>query len=197
MKSLEIPEVNAKVNFVWMNVEQQRKMCDEDLADVVAKARPNLIFEEVDGAKNFEEWTPPCQAAQPAYVPPEVLAALEHEVDEMKAQLAEYRAAKKANAGDEFAAGYFDSMLSVLAEEIGKKEATIRDVTIPQWLAKFVYEKIIDCECCTTTLGKVPVVKVLFFGKAEHKTGLVKAMTDLKAVVAAEEKVVKVMHKVA
>ncbi len=194
MKSLEIPEVNAKVTFVWMNVEQQRKMCDEDLAEVVAKVRPTLIFEEVDAAKNSEEWTPPCEAAQPAYVPPEVVLAIEHEIDEMKAQLVEYRAAKKANAGDEFAAGYFESMEAVLAEEIAKKEATFRDVTIPQWLAKFVFEKIVECGCCTTTLGKVPVVKVMFFGNARHKAGLVKVMTDLKAVVTAEEKVIQVVH---
>jgi hypothetical protein len=43
MKSLEIPEVNAKVTFVWMNVEQQRKMCDEDLAAVVPRCGPNLL----------------------------------------------------------------------------------------------------------------------------------------------------------
>ncbi len=192
MKSLEIPEVNAKVTFVWMNVEQQRKMCDEDLAAAVAKVRPTLIFEEVDGAS--EDWTPPCEAAQPAYVPPEVVLALEHEIDEMKAQLAEYRAAKKANAGDEFAAGYFESMESVLAEEIAKKEANFRNVVIPQWLVKFVFEKIIECGCCAVTLGKAPAVKVLFFGKAAHKAGLVKAMTDLKVVVTAEEKVIQVVH---
>ncbi len=192
MKSLEIPEVNAKVTFVWMNVAQQRKMCDEDLAAVVAKVRPTLIFEEVDGSA--EDWTPPCEAAQPAYVPPEVVLALEHEIDEMKAQLAEYRAAKKANAGDEFAAGYFESMESVLAEEIAKKEANFRNVVIPQWLVKFVFEKIIECGCCAVTLGKVPAVKVLFFGKADHKAGLVKAMTDLKVVVTAEEKVIQVVH---
>ncbi len=197
MKSLDIPEVNAKVTFVWMNVEQQRKMCDEDLAGVVAKVRPTLIFEEVDGATSFEEWTPPCEAAQPAYVPPEVVLALEHEIDEMKAQLAEYRAAKKANAGDEFAAGYFESMESVLAEEIAKKEATFRDVVIPMWLAKFVFEKIIECGCCSVTLGKVPVVKVLFFGNAAHKAGLVKVMTDLKVVVTAAEKVIQVVHEIA
>ncbi len=194
MKSLEIPEVNAKVTFVWMNVEQQRKMCDEDLAEVVAKARPTLIFEEVDGAKNFEEWTPPCEAAQPAYVPPEVVLAIESEIEEMKAQLAEYRAAKKVNAGDEFAAGYFASMETVLAEEIAKKEAKFQGETVPMWLAKFVYDKIVECGCCTVTLGKVPVVKVLFFGNPAHKTGLVKVMTDLKAVVAAEEKTIKVVH---
>jgi len=194
MKSLDIPEVNAKVTFVWMSLDEQRKMCDEDLAEVVAKARPTLIFEEVDGAKNFEEWTPPCEAAQPAYVPPEVVLAIEHEIEEMKAQLAEYRAAKKANAGDEFAAGYFESMETVLAEEIAKKEATFRDVTVPAWLAKFVYEKIVECGCCAVTLGKVPAVKVLFFGNPAHKMGLVKVMTDLKAVVAAEAKTIKVVH---
>jgi len=194
MKSLEIPEVNAKVTFVWMNVEQQRKMCDEDLAGVIAKVRPTLIFEEVNGVKNFEEWTPPCEAAQPAYVPPEVLLALEHEIDEIKAQLVEYRAAKKANAGDEFAAGYFESMESVLAEEIAKKEAKFRNETIPMWLAKFVFEKIIECGCCSTTLGKVPAVKVMFFGNAAHKAGLVKIMTDLKAIVTAEEKAIQVVH---
>lgn len=194
MKSLDIPEVNAKVTFVWMNVEQQRKMCDEDLAAVVAKVRPTLIFEEVDGATSFEDWTPPCEAAQPAYVPPEVVLALEHEIDEMKDQLAEYRAAKKSNVGDEFAAGYFESMETVLAEEIAKKEATIRNETIPLWLTKFMYEKIIECGCCAVTLGKVPAVKVLFFGKAAHKAGLVKAMTSLKAVVTAEEKAIQVVH---
>ncbi len=194
MKSLEIPEVNAKVTFAWMNVEQQRNICDEDLAGVVAKVRPTLIFEEVDGATSVDEWTPPCEAAQPAYVPPEVVLALEHEIDEMKAQLAEYRAAKKANAGDEFAVGYFASMESVIAEEIAKKKAKFRDEVIPMWLAKFVFEKIIECGCCSVTLGKVPVVKILFFGNAGHKTGLMKVMTDLKVVVTAEEKIIQVVH---
>ncbi|OLS15452.1 MAG: hypothetical protein RBG13Loki_0894 [Promethearchaeota archaeon CR_4] len=194
MKTLEIPEVNAKVSFVWMDVETQRKMSDEELAAEVAKVRPTLIFEEVNAPEG--EWTAPCEAAQPAYVPPEVLAALEHEIDEMRAQLTEYGAAQKT-AGDELSVGYFESMVSVLADEIGKKEATLQNVTIPQWLAKFVYEKIVECGCCTVTLGKVPAVKVLFFGKPEHKTGLVKAMTELKAVVAAEDKIVRVMQKLA
>ena len=194
MKSLEIPKVNAKVIFVWMNVEQQRKMSDDALAEVVAKVHPTLIFEEVDGARIFEDWTPPCEAAQPAYVPPEVVLAIEHEIEEMKTQLAEYRAAKKANASDEFAMGYFESMEAVLAEEIAKKEAELQNETVPMWLAKFIFEKIIECDCCTSTLGKIPTVKVLFFGSPKHKTGLMKVMSELKAVVNTEEKMVQLAH---
>jgi len=194
MKSLEIPEVNAKVTFAWMNVAQQRKMCDEDLAAMVAKFHPDFIFEEVSGAANFDDWTPPCQAAQPAWVPPEVVMAFESEIDEMKEQLAGYRVAKKENAGNELAAGYFESMEKVLADEIAKKEATLRDAVIPQWIAKFVYDKIIACDCCSATLGKVPAVRILFFGLPEHKTGLVKAMGGLKAHVVTEEKQLAVVH---
>ncbi|HMF34211.1 MAG TPA: hypothetical protein VKK79_22490 [Candidatus Lokiarchaeia archaeon] len=193
MKVLDIPDVNAKVNFVWMNVAQQHGMCDEDLAEVVAQVHPDLIFEEVDAPENFEEWSAPCQTAQPVFVPPEVVSYVTAEIDEMKAHLEEYHAAREANAGDAFAAGYFESMESVLAEEIAKKEAVFQNVTIPRWLLKGVAEKIIECNCCTTTLGKPAAVKVLFFGKAEHQEGLSVAMTESGAeVVVAATKTVEV-----
>jgi hypothetical protein len=184
MKVLEIPDVNAKINFVWMNVAQQHSMCDEDLAEVVAQVHPDLIFEEVDSAENFEEQSPSCQAAQPVCVPPEVVAYITAEIDEMKAQLAEYSASREANADDAFAAGYFESMETVLAEEIAKKEAEFQNVTVPRWLLKTVAEKTIECNCCTTSLGKTPEVNVLFFGKAEHQEGLAVAMIEAGAEVA-------------
>jgi hypothetical protein len=187
MKVLEIPDINAKINFVWMNVAQQHGMCDEDLAEVVAQVHPDLIFQEVDTPESFEESSAPCQAAQPVFVPPEVVSYVTSEIDEMKVQLEEYRASREANAEDAFAAGYFESMETVLAEEIAKKEAEFQNVTVPRWLLKTVAEKTIECNCCTTTLGQVPEVKVLFFGKAEHQEGLAVAMIEAGAEVAVLE----------
>jgi len=156
-------------------------MCDADLAEVVATVHPDLIFEEVDSAENFEETSPSCQAAQPVFVPPEVIAYVGAEIDEMKAQLVDYHAAREANAADPFAAGYFESMETVLAEEIAKKEAEFQNVTVPRWLLKTVAEKTIECNCCTTTLGQVPQVKVLFFGRVEHQEGLAAVLAEAGA----------------
>ena len=122
MKCLEIPDLPAKVNFVWMNVEEQRKMCDEDLTNLVVKFHPDLIFEEVDTPEDFADTSTPCQTAQPAYVPPEVVAYITHEIDEMKAQLADYKSAYAANTENELATGYLESIEAVLAEDIARKE---------------------------------------------------------------------------